>query len=132
MNVLIDNNVSPRIARALNALFTPEHQIIALRDRFAPEMPDKDWILALSGAGRWIVISGDRRITKNKAEYHAFRNSRLVGFFLAPALYKAKVIKQAERILALWDRIETLSATVEGGAMFELQIKSNLVRQLRT
>lgn len=132
MNVLIDNNVSPRIARALNALFTPEHQITALRDRFAPEMPDKDWILALSGAGRWIVISGDRRITKNKAEYHAFRNSRLVGFFLAPALYKAKVIKQAERILALWDRIETLSATVEGGAMFELQIKSNLVRQLRT
>jgi hypothetical protein len=132
VNVLIDNNVSPRIARALNALFTPEHQIIALRDRFAPEMPDKDWILALSGAGRWIVISGDRRITKNKAEYHAFRNSRLVGFFLAPALYKAKVIKQAERILALWDRIETLSATVEGGAMFELQIKSNLVRQLRT
>jgi hypothetical protein len=132
VNVLIDNNVSPRIARALNALFTPEHQITALRDRFAPEMPDKDWILALSGAGRWIVISGDRRITKNKAEYHAFRNSRLVGFFLAPALYKAKVIKQAERILALWDRIETLSATVEGGAMFELQIKSNLVRQLRT
>ena len=116
MNVLIDNNVSPRIARALNALFTPEHQVIALRDRFAAETSDTEWISALSGAGRWVVISGDRRITKNKAEYRAFRNSRLIGFFLAPGLYKAKVIKQAERILALWERIESLGATVEGGS----------------
>jgi hypothetical protein len=131
VKALIDNNMSPAIARALNALFEPVHEVVALRDKFDAKVSDEEWIKALSVEGRWIVISGDRRITRNRAEYAAFRNSRLIGFFLARGLCKAKVIKQAERLLALWDRMETLAATVEGGAMFELQIKSNLIKQLR-
>jgi hypothetical protein len=89
------------------------------------------WIGALSREGRWIIISGDRRITRNRAEYAAFRNSRLVGFFLSRGLYKAPVAKQLERLLALWSTIETLSDNVEGGAMFELPMKSNRVRQIK-
>ncbi len=131
MKVLIDNNLSPAIARALNELFKPDHEIIALREKFDPTISDADWINTLSIEGRWVVISGDRRITRNKAEYAAFRNSRLVGFFLARGLYKTKATKQVERILALWERMETLAGTVEGGAMFELQMKSNLIKQLR-
>ena len=131
MKVLLDNNLSPAIARALNELFSHEHDVVALRDKFPANTPDSEWITELSKDGRWVVISGDRRITRNKAELSAFRNSRLVGFFLSKGLYKAKVIKQAERLLALWERIETLATTVEGGAMFELQVKSSLVRQLR-
>lgn len=131
MRTLIDNNLSPKIARALNELFYPEHEIVALRDKFAADTSDEEWINALSADGRWVVISGDRRITRNNAEYVAFRNSHLVGFFLARGLYKAKVTKQMERILALWDNMETLARTVEGGAMFELQIKSHLIRQFR-
>jgi hypothetical protein len=131
VKVLVDNNLSPRIARALNELFSPEHEIIALRNKFAPDTSDEDWINALSADGRWVVISGDRRITRNNAEYNAFRNSHLVGFFLARGLYKAKVAKQMERVLVLWDNIETLARTVEGGAMFELQVKSHRIRQLR-
>lgn len=131
MKVLVDNNLSPRIARALNELFSPEHEVVALRYKFSPDTSDEDWINALSADGRWVVISGDRRITRNKAEYVAFRNSHLVGFFLARGLYKAKVSKQLERLLALWDNIETLARTVEGGAMFELQMKSSRIRQLR-
>lgn len=131
MKVLVDNNMSPAIASALHILFRPVHEVVALRDKFDAKVSDEEWIKTLSAEGRWVVISGDRRITRNKAEYAAFRNSRLIGFFLARGLYKAKVTKQAERLLALWDRMETLASTVEGGAMFELQIKSNLIKQLR-
>ena len=123
--------MSPAIAQALHALFRPVHEVVALRDKFDAKVSDEEWIRALNAEGRWIVISGDRRITRNKAEYAAFRNSRLIGFFLSRGLHKAKVTKQTERLLALWDRIETLATTVEGGAMFELQIKSNLIKQLR-
>jgi len=123
--------MSPAIASALHILFRPVHEVVALRDKFDAKVSDEEWIKTLSAEGRWVVISGDRRITRNKAEYAAFRNSRLIGFFLARGLYKAKVTKQAERLLALWDRMETLASTVEGGAMFELQIKSNLIKQLR-
>lgn len=131
MKVLLDNNLSPSIARALQELFGSAHEIVALREKFRPGISDREWIDALSREGRWIILSGDRRITRNKAEYEAFRNSRLVGFFLSRGLYKAKVTKQMERILVLWERIETLANSVQGGAMFELPMKSNLIKQLK-
>lgn len=131
MKVLLDENLAPALARALNALFKGEHTIVHLRDKFGRGVTDQAWIDALSSDGRWIVISGDRRITRNNAEYQAFRNSRLIGFFLSKGLYKAKVTKQMERVLAMWESINTLADTVEGGAMFELPINGSRARQLR-
>lgn len=130
MKVLIDENLPPALARALNALFADDHEVKHLREFFGPGVKDSEWIPTLSREGRWVVISGDRRITRNKAEYHAFRNSRLIGFFLSAGLYKAPLVKQAERILALWPGIEKLAATVQGGAMFELPMKSTRISQL--
>lgn len=130
MKVLVDENLSPAIARSLDALFGGDHQIAAIRDRFGPGVKDIDWIRELSSEGRWIVISGDRRITRNRAEYAAFRSSRLVGFFLSKGLYKSPVIKQMERLLALWPTIEKQSQLVAGGAMFELPMKSIRIEQI--
>lgn len=130
MKVLIDENLSPALARALNELFVGQHQVVHLRTKFGPGVQDVDWIKALSHDGRWIVISGDRRITKVKAEFHAFRGSKLIGFFLSAGLKKSKVTKQMQRILALWDDIEGVSSHVGGGAMFELPM-SGAISQLK-
>ena len=131
MKVIFDNNLSPALARALQELFRGQHEIVALREKFHRSPTDVEWITELSRDGTWVVVSGDRRITRNKAEYHAFRNSRLVGFFLSKGLYKSKVTKQMERLLALWDAMEAITLTVQGGAMFELQMKSARVQQLK-
>jgi hypothetical protein len=131
VKVVFDNNLSPALARALQELFKGQHEIVALRDKFRGAPTDVEWITELSRDGNWIVISGDRRITRNRAEYQAFRNSRLVGFFLSKGLYKSKATKQMERILALWDAVETIASTVQGGAIFELPIKSGRVQQLK-
>ncbi|ESZ34487.1 hypothetical protein X731_31010 [Mesorhizobium sp. L2C054A000] len=130
MKALVDENLSPALARSLNALFAGEHEIVHIRE-FGPGVKDVAWIGQLSTEGRWIVISGDRRITRNKVEYAAFRSSRLVGFFLSKGLYKAPVVKQMERLLALWSTIEKQSEIVAGGAMFELPIKSTRIEQLK-
>ncbi|MGO6777681.1 hypothetical protein ACCS92_03825 [Rhizobium ruizarguesonis] len=130
MKVLVDENLPPALARSLHALFSGKHEIIHVRERFGPGVKDVQWIGELSAEGRWIVISGDRRITRNKAEYNAFRNSHLVGFFLSKGLYKSPLIKQMERILALWQTIETQAGLVQGGAMFELSMTSTRVKQL--
>jgi hypothetical protein len=131
VKVLVDENLSPALARALNELFAGKHEVIHIRAKFGSGVKDSEWIPALSAEGRWIVLSGDRRITRNKAEYTAFRGSRLVGFFLSKGLYKAQVVKQMERILALWSAIETQAAIVAGGAMFELPMKTNRIEQLK-
>ncbi|MBX4938428.1 PIN-like domain-containing protein [Rhizobium binae] len=130
MKVLVDENLPPALARSLNALFAGKHEVIHIRDRFGPGVKDVQWISQLSSEGRWVVVSGDRRITRNKAEYNAFRNSHLVGFFLSKGLYKSPIVKQMERILALWQTIETQSAIVQGGAIFELPMTSTRIKQL--
>ena len=131
MKVIVDENLSPAIASALQAILKDQHEVTDIRSRFGPKVTDVTWIDALNQEGRWVVISGDRRITRNKSEYLAFRNSKLIGFFLSPGLYKARSIKQLERILALWENIEKVCSTVEGGAMFELPVKSTRVKQLK-
>ena len=130
MRFFFDHNMSPAIPRALQELFALEHEIVSLREKFPQDIPDVDWIKALSQEGHWIIVSGDRRITRNKAEYQAFRNSKLTGFFLSPGLAKTSVIKQTERILALWNPITTIASTVQPGAMYELPMKSSLPRQI--
>lgn len=130
MKVLIDENLPPALARALDAIFAGEHEIHHLRGKFGTGVKHIEWISALSQDSRWVVISGDTRITRNRAEQMAFRNSRLIGFFLAPSLKKSKLTKQMQRILALWEDIDALSQRVAGGAMFELPM-SGVVRQLK-
>ena len=84
MKVIVDENLSPALARALNALFAGQHEFAHIRDKFGASVKDVDWIGRLSNEGRWIVISGDANITKRKAEQSTFRNSRLTGFFSPP------------------------------------------------
>ncbi|WP_424140345.1 hypothetical protein [Roseomonas chloroacetimidivorans] len=69
MKVFFDHNLSPALARAFRELFKPEHEVVALRERFPVDISDVEWSTALSREGQWVVISGDRRITRNRAEY---------------------------------------------------------------
>lgn len=127
---MVDENLPPAMAKALAALFAGKHEIVHLRQKFGPAVKDTEWIGSLNAEGHWVVISGDRRITKNKAEQQAFKGSKLVGFFLAPGLQKAKLTKQMERLMALWETIEIQSELVGGGAMFEIPMKSNKLNQI--
>ncbi len=53
-----------------------------------------------------------------------FRASKLIGFFFGRALQKSSIIKQMERLMALWENIEKQASLVGGGSMFEIPIKS--------
>lgn len=129
MKVAVDENLPPKLARSLAALFEGEHKIIHIREKYKG-FDDQDWIIELSKEGNWIVISGDIKISKKKAQIAAFRSSKLIGFFICPALMKLKITKQMQRILALWEDIENLQNTVRVGSMFELPM-SGKVRPLK-
>lgn len=128
--MIVDENLPPAMARALAALFVDEHTIIHLRDRFGPGVTDLEWIRELNREGGWIVLSGDRRISRNKAEQSVFRASRLIAFVLAPGLQKAPLLKKMERLMVMWARIEQQAGLVDGGAMFEIQMRGELLRSL--
>ncbi len=127
---MVDENLPPAMAKALAALFAGKHEVVHLREKFGSAVKDIEWIGTLNAEGQWVIISADRRIARNKAEQQAFKSSKLVGFFLAPGLQKAKLTKQMERLMALWETIEKQSELVGGGSMFEIPMKSSKLGQI--
>lgn len=131
MKVFLDNNLPPRLAKALAALFDGIHVVVALREKFPQNVSDIDWISELSKEGGWTVLSSDRRILKNPSEKAALRASNLTAFFLTRSLAgKIGIEKQMIRILQLWNVMETTVRTVQGGAAYELPERSMKLRQL--
>ena len=100
MKLLLDHNLSPRLAKALDALFV-EHEIIALRDKFSADVADVDWITALDREGGWAVLTKDIRIRQRPHERAALDRSRIVYFFLGGAWRKFTVEETAVRLIRL-------------------------------
>jgi len=92
---------------------------------FRGDTPDGEWIRRL-GEDRpadWIVITGDKRIRKNKAERAAWIKAGLKGFVLAPAYQRTPVNQQASLLLWRWPEMERVISLTARGSMFELPIR---------
>jgi predicted nuclease of predicted toxin-antitoxin system len=45
VKLLVDNDLPPRLAKALNVIFAPDHEITALREKFGrSDLKDEEWI----------------------------------------------------------------------------------------
>ncbi|MGB0506397.1 MAG: hypothetical protein ACPGGK_09390 [Pikeienuella sp.] len=107
MNFLIDHNMSPHIARAIDAVAKPyfDDRVIALRDKFPENTEDQTWIGALASEGGWCFITADKRISQSSVEKSAVRKARLTGFILSSGLRKRTVVEQTARLLLQWSLI---------------------------
>ena len=120
MKFLFDNNLSPNLAKAIGALCEPESvEVVHLRERFAENTPDTEWIKALSGEPEWAVISIDR-FKKNRLEKEALRQSGLIVFNLVKGWSKHKYWDQAAQLVRWWPRIMEQTRLVQPGAAFEV------------
>ena len=70
----------------------------------------------------WIVITGDGRIERNRAERAAFRQAMLKGFVLSPAYQKTQIHHTAAILIWRWPEMENLLQSVAAPALFELPI----------
>jgi hypothetical protein len=130
LKLLVDENLPPRMARSLQALFVDSHEIVALRDKFERKgVTDLEWIGQLGAEGRWAVLTADMRIAKNQVEKNAFLTNNLVGFVMAPAIRKRSLTYQMARVLTLWDVFEQQYSLVSRG-LFQFGIKSPRMVQL--
>ena len=123
MKLLLDNNLAPRIAKALNALFDGQHHIVALRDGFPADTPDVEWITALDQKGGWTVLTRDLHIITRPHERAALDRSRIVFFFLARAWEKFGVEETTARLIRLIPKMAAQAELAESGR-FELPINA--------
>jgi hypothetical protein len=122
LKLMVDANLSHAIARSLQPLF-PEHQIVALGDKFALNTKDEDWITALDGEGGWAVTTADRRLKTRPHERLALDRSQIVFFFLTGAWLSYSVAETAWRLIRLVPLMDAQSKIVASG-LFNLPINS--------
>jgi hypothetical protein len=122
LKLLLDHNLSPRLAKALAVLFV-DHQIVALRDKFPQDATDIDWITALDREGGWAVLTKDLRIRQRPHERAALDRSRVVYFFLARAWMKYTVEETAARLIRLIPKMSAQTDLADRGR-FELPINA--------
>jgi hypothetical protein len=122
----LDNNLAPRHAKALHAIFEGEHQISHLRDQFAENAKDEDWLPKLIEQKDWIVISGDFRIFKNPHQRAIWENSSLVVFFLAKAWASLPLLEKHAKLSRYFPDIVEVAKKAKGGTGFEVKINGGI------
>ena len=130
MRLLVDHNLPPRLAVALQTIFEPDHEIVALRTKFGrSDLKDEEWIGALGREGNWAVLSADMAIAKKKPSRDEFLRARLVGFFFSPSMQKWALPKQTARVLTIWPDMVKLKSAVASG-VYEMPASGGKFRQL--
>lgn len=122
MKFFIDNNLPPKIAKALDELCKGEHSVEHLRSRFPAMTSDVEWIEALASEGDWVVITQDR-LRKGDQEKEAVRRSGLVVFVLDKQWAKLTFWEKAHRLVQWWPPIIDQSEKVFGGAAFRVPLR---------
>ncbi len=107
MKFFLDNCIAPVFAKALNILAERQgHLIVHLREKYPASTIDPEWIPALANESEeWIIVSGDPKISRGKAERQAWQESRLTAFFFGDGWASRSYWKQAEDIVHWWPRI---------------------------
>jgi hypothetical protein len=122
----LDNNLSHRVARALHCLVEPRHEVVHLKDRFAPDTPDVDWMNALAEEPDWIILSGDVAISRNPHEVEAWKRSGHPIFFLKHGWINQPLWEQASRFFHLFPEIEKRARKAKAGESFLVPFKGKI------
>lgn len=124
MKFLLDNNLPPKLARAIHQLVEGEgHSVVALRDRFSADAVDEEWIRLLDREGDWVVISRDRyskRMTSGAVERELLRGSSLVVFVLDKGWRAFHDWELAWRLIRWWPTLQQTAMTIEGGVGYRV------------
>lgn len=130
MKLLVDHNLPPRLATALNVIFSPEHEIIALREKFGrSDLKDEEWIPTLGREGGWAVLSADLNIARKRPSRELFVRAGLVGFFFSSSMQKWPLNRQAARVLTIWPQMVSHMNTTANG-VFEVPATGSKFRMI--
>ncbi|WP_157384401.1 hypothetical protein [Nitratireductor soli] len=127
MKVLFDNCTSPIMATTLNGFIANEgHNAIHMRDLPLKNPNDVQWMSHLARSEEeWLIITGDQRIRKNKAEAQAFRRANLRGVVLAAAYQRTPMHRCCAVIIHQWPSLFDTVRRFDPPFLLEMSINFN-------
>lgn len=126
MKFFLDNNLSNRVARALHCLVEPTQEVFHLRDRFAPDTPDVEWMNALATESNWIILSADTAISRNPHEVEAWKRAGHPIFFFKHSWLQQTFWLQASRLFHLFPEILRHAQKARPGDSFLVPFKGKI------
>jgi predicted nuclease of predicted toxin-antitoxin system len=128
----LDNCLSPRYAQVLDILSSDDgHKVFHLRDRFARDVEDHDWITQLKKEGDWVIVSGDTRITKAPHLKAVWLDSKLTAFFLGKGWMNTRYWDQVTLLVRWWPTILETAARIETGTGFIVPYRTHRLEIIR-
>jgi len=125
VKVFFDNCTSPVLATTLDGFVQHfSHRAFHIKDlKCGRHATDVEWIRFLATDGPdWIVITGDDRVYRNKAERAAYRSAGLRGFVLNRAYQKTPMNQIASVLLWRWPEMLRIAELVGGAALYGLPV----------
>lgn len=131
MRLFIDNCVSIHLAEGIRALAqVQQYDIVHLREKFDEDTDDVVWISALAEEGDWVIVSGDPRISRNKAERAVWLESGITAFFLSDGFPNKRFWKQAEILVHWWPEIVLAAREATEGSGYLLPLSGNKMKKI--
>lgn len=126
MRLFIDNNIAPKLARGFNQFVRGEHEAAHLRDRFAPNTPDVDWMRALAGENGGVILSGAVAIGRNPHEVAAWKEAGHTIFFLKAGWTNIGFWPQVQKLAKCFPEIMELAQRASSGDSFLVTVNGRI------
>ncbi len=132
MKAQIDENLSPALARALNALVAVDgHEVVHVTD-YAKGAPDIELFERAIADGVRVHITHDHH-NRRPVEREAIARLGLTVFVLAKGWNQLEHYDKAARLIEYWTAIVTASQLVATGAIFRIPVKrKGRLEQIKT
>jgi hypothetical protein len=127
MRFIFDNNLSPRLAKALNALREQDGDSVAhLRERGLDSVPDEEYIRQLAQEDDWTVVTCDIAISRKPHQVQAWLDSGLIFVILKKGWISLDFWKKAWKLIKLWREIRSAVARCRQGSGITVPVSGSI------
>lgn len=126
MKFFFDNNLAPKIAKGLNGFVSPDHEVIHLKDKFAANTNDVEWMTKLAHEKDLIIVTGDLRIGKNPQEVEAWKQAGHTIFFLKRGWIGLMFWDQAQKFVKCFPAIIDKAKSAKPGSSFTVFVNGKI------
>ncbi|HTD32291.1 MAG TPA: hypothetical protein VK665_01420 [Candidatus Elarobacter sp.] len=122
MTFFFDNTFPPQLVKILVILGVDAHH---LQDDFPPDTLDVDWIPEVGKKG-WVVVTGDRRISKKPPERKALQEANVIAVFMSKGFTSKKIFDIVASFVKWWPEIEYAVSRVKPGTSLEVGVNGKV------
>lgn len=126
MKFFFDNHLAPRIAHGLHQLVEPEHHVVHLKDRFASNIEDPEWMRALAGESDLVIVTADVRIRRNPHELRAWKEAGHTVFFLKPGWVNLPFWEQVNKFTKCFPALIETARHARRGSAFLVSVNGKI------